>query len=140
METTVFFVGIHNKPGMKPLDSQTMSGKIIDGIIKELPFKCVKTNLCEIEYMPTDWNQINEAGITWGEKYPRKKTDIVVLLGAWVHDNFFWNDCKIVKLPHPASFISRVNKENYIKKAIDKINEQLDPLMNRSSIKKSRLS
>ena len=35
-----YFVGMHNKPGMKPLDSKTMSGKMIDAVIKELPFKC----------------------------------------------------------------------------------------------------
>lgn len=117
----VLFVGMHNKPGMKPLDSKTMSGKMIDAVIKELPFSCTKTNLCEVEYMPTDWLEINEAGILWGEKYPRKKTDVVVLLGSWVQNNFFWDDCKIVKLPHPASCMGKVNKEKYVRTAIDRI-------------------
>jgi len=114
----VLFVGMHNKPGMKPLDSRTMSGKMIDAVIQELPFKCTKTNLCEVEYLPTDWIEINNSGISWGEKYPRNEKDIVVLLGKWVQDNFFWDDCKIVKLPHPASCMGNVNKENYVINAI----------------------
>lgn len=117
----VLFVGMHNKPGMKPLDSKTMSGKMIDAVIKELPFKCTKTNLCEVEYLPKDWLEINQHGIDWGEKYKPKENDIVVLLGKWVHDNFFCNNCKIVKLPHPASCMGNVNKENYVKNAIAKI-------------------
>lgn len=117
----VLFVGMHNKVGMKPLDSKTKSGKIIDAIIKELPFKCIKTNLCEVEYLPKDWLEINQHGIDWGEKYKPKEDDIVVLLGRWVQDNFFWNNCKIVKLPHPASCMGNVNKEIYVKNAIAKI-------------------
>ena len=88
----VLFVGMHNKVGMKPLDSKTMSGKMIDAVIKELPFKCTKTNLCEVEYLPKDWLEINQHGIDWGEKYKPKENDIVVLLGKWVHDNFFFNN------------------------------------------------
>jgi hypothetical protein len=47
----IIFVGIHNKPGMKPLDSRTKSGKIIDEVIRGLEGReCVKTNLfdCDI--------------------------------------------------------------------------------------------
>jgi hypothetical protein len=49
----VIFVGVHNKPHLKPLDSSTRSGKTIDGIIEQLPgIKCVKTNLFDVDYMP----------------------------------------------------------------------------------------
>jgi hypothetical protein len=33
----IIFVGLHNKEHMKPLDSKTKSGKLIDRIIKRLP-------------------------------------------------------------------------------------------------------
>jgi len=119
----VFFVGMHNKPNMKPLDSKTVSGKIIDAVISQLNFNCVKTNLFEEDYLPTDFLEINNAGILWHEKYEPKETDIIVLLGAWVHKNFWWDRFNIVKLPHPASCMGRVNKETYVKNAIEKINK-----------------
>lgn len=115
---TVFFVGMHNKPGMKPLDSKTMSGKMVDSIIKELPYRCIKTNLFEGEYLPKDFLEINKAGIDWHEKYNPHEYDIIVLLGKWVQENFWWDRFKIVKIPHPASCMGNVNKELYIKKAI----------------------
>jgi len=121
---SVFFVGMHNKPGMKPLDSKTMSGKMIGAVLKELPFKCIKTNLCEVEYLPTDFLEVNNAGIMWHEKYNPHESDIVVLLGKWVQDNFWHDRFKIIKLPHPASCMGNVNKENYIKNAITKINSK----------------
>lgn len=97
---------------------------MIDAVIKELPFKCVKTNLCEVEYLPTDFLEINNAGIVWNEKYNPHESDIVVLLGKWVQDNFWHDRFKIIKLPHPASCMGNVNKENYIKNAITKINSK----------------
>ncbi len=118
----VFFVGMHNKPGMKPLDSRTTSGEMIDAIIEELPFKCTKTNLFEGEYLPKDFLEINNAGIEWHQKYKPLESDIVVLLGRWVRDNFWHDRFNIVKLPHPASCMGNVNKENYVKNAIHRIN------------------
>jgi len=117
----VLFVGMHNKPGMKPLDSKTMSGKMIDAVIKELPFKCAKTNLCEVEYFPKDKKEIWVGNLTWNSKYEPTPDTIIVLLGQWVQKNFLLTEAKIVKLPHPASCMGNVNKENYIKNAIDRI-------------------
>ena len=116
----VFFVGMHNKHGMKPLDSQTMSGKMIDAVINELPFKCTKTNLSEVEYMPID-DEIEEDARLWHEKYQPQKNDVIVLLGNWTHKNFLKAGFKIVKLRHPASMMGYVNKEKYVLEAIDKI-------------------
>lgn len=43
MKGRIIFVGIHNKPGMEPLDSRTKSGKIIDEVIAGLEGReCVK--------------------------------------------------------------------------------------------------
>lgn len=121
---SVFFVGMHNKPGMKPLDSKTMSGKMIDAVIKELSFKCVKTNLCEVEYLPKDKKEIWAGNLAWNSKYQPTDESIIVLLGQWVQKNFLLTNTKIIKLPHPASCMGNVNKENYIKNAITKINSK----------------
>ena len=119
----VLFVGMHNKPGMKPLDSKTMSGKMIDAIIKDLTFKCTKTNLCEIEYFPKDKREIWVGNLTWNSKYEPTPDTIIVLLGQWVQKNFLLIRAKIVKLPHPASCMGTVNKEKYVKNAIERILE-----------------
>lgn len=117
----VYFVGMHNKPGMKPLDSLTMSGKMIDAVIKELSAECIKTNLCEVEYFPKDKKEIWAGNLTWSSKYEPTVDSIIVLLGQWVHKNFILTNAKTIKLPHPASCMGNVNKENYIKNAVDKI-------------------
>lgn len=117
----VLFVGMHNKPGMKPLDSKTMSGKMIDAVIKELPFKCTKTNLCEVEYFPKDKKEIWAGNLTWNSKYEPTTETIIVLLGQWVQKNFLLTNARIVKLPHPASCMGNVNKEKYVRTAIDRI-------------------
>lgn len=117
----VFFVGMHNKPGMRPLDSKTMSGKMIDAVIKELPFNCAKTNLCEVDYFPKDKKEIWVGNLTWNSKYEPTEESVIVLLGRWVQKNFLLTNAKIIKLPHPASCMGNVNKENYIKKAIEQI-------------------
>lgn len=79
----IYFVGIHNKPGMKPLDSKTKSGKIIDQIISQFPdCECIKTNLCDIDYFPIDRFEIREECQKWNETYGAKEDSIIVLLGA----------------------------------------------------------
>lgn len=121
-----FFVGMHNKPGMKPLDSKTTSGKLIDAVIFRLPFTCIKTNLCEVDYMPTDHDEIWDHNWNWIKKYAPEtgifddKT-IVVLLGNWVHKNFKVSGGNIIKLAHPSSCFGRVNKEKYVLNAVNKI-------------------
>jgi len=103
-----------------------MSGKIIDAIISEMPIPCIKTNMCEVDYMPKGEYEISEHNSTWIENYQPKKSDIIVLLGRWVHTNFMFKNAKIIKLPHPASCIYHANKEDYVKNAIDKIKECIE--------------
>lgn len=118
----VYFVGIHNKPGLKPLDSKSMTGKVIDQIIAELPFDCIKTNLCEDDYLPTDKAEIMADSMIWYNKYLPKETDIIVLLGRWVQENFLYSASKMIHLTHPAGIYGTRNKKEYIEKAINKIN------------------
>lgn len=121
MLPAVLFVGMHNKPGMKPLDTATQTGKLIDEIIKQLPFKCEKTNLCECDYLPQDWLEINEHYAKWNEKYHPENRDVVVLLGKWVESNFFLDYPKIIKLPHPASVMGNAGRKEYVVKAVSEI-------------------
>lgn len=120
-----FFVGMHNKPGMYPLDSRTKSGKIIDAIIEELPIFCFKTNLCEIEYFPKDKEEITKGNMLWSDKYQPNSDSIIVLLGYWTQKNFELKKGKIIKLPHPASCFGNLKKEVYVENALNKIKEFL---------------
>lgn len=129
---TIFFVGIHNKPGMKPLDSQTKTGKIIDFIINwfnnlNIGLDIAKTNLCEVEYLPDDADQIKRAAVLWHEKNPTKSGDIIVTLGKWVQENFIGpvtpSYVKKVELPHPGMVFGRIKQEQYIYKGIIAIAE-----------------
>ena len=117
----VIFVGMHNKPGMKPLDSKTVSGEMIDSIINQLSVFCIKTNLCEVDYLPKDKREIWAGNLMWSEKYQPTIDSIIVLLGGWVHKHFLLTNAKIIKLPHPAYQFGNVNKEKYVKNAVDKI-------------------
>ena len=120
-QTHVFFVGIHNKPGMSPLDSRTKSGKIIDAIISKLPFECTKTNLCEVEHWPTEKAEISQHNKSWRKKYQPKQKHIIVLLGGWVIKHFSVEHDIIVRIGHPASCMGATNVEKYIEKAVEAI-------------------
>lgn len=110
---------------MEPLDSRTMSGKLIDAVIKELPYKCVKTNLCDADNFTQAERDINAGNVSWNTKYIPENDDIVVLLGRWVQENFFFPGVKTVKLPHPASIMGSPNKQEYINKAKARIYEKV---------------
>jgi hypothetical protein len=120
---------MHNKPGMKPLDSRTMSGKMIDGVIGLLDFDCVKTNLCDVEELPESEVSIVVHNRAWRHTYDPDKNDIIVLLGQWVHKNFHLSHKNIVKLPHPASVMGGVNKSQYLINAIDKIRAKAESIV-----------
>jgi hypothetical protein len=99
----IFFVGMHNKPGMKPLDSKTQSGKRIDKVIAGLAIECFKTNLCECEQEPPP-DQMEGWGKLWHQKYNTYDEDIIVLLGEWVQKAFpKLTGAKIIHFNHPAA-------------------------------------
>ena len=120
----IYFVGIHNKPGMQPLDSRTWSGKVIDLVIAELGAAavCVKTNLIDKDYMP-------ELALTEGKKWHTRNTvqpgDIVVLLGGSTYINFAKHllpeNVPVVTALHPASFAVRRDRAEYVQKLVKSI-------------------
>ncbi|MEY2702601.1 MAG: hypothetical protein RLY43_1237 [Bacteroidota bacterium] len=120
MLPVVLFVGMHNKPNMQPLDSNTWSGKIIDKIIAGLKNDCIKTNLCNVDYLPNDKKEIEQHNYKWYFKYHNPQS-VIVLLGNWVKQNFYRDDEKVIVLNHPSSFICRKNVNEYVINAIVKI-------------------
>ena len=117
----VIFVGMHNKPNKQPLDSSTMTGKVIDRIIEKIPATCIKTNLCDIDYFPKDKKLIWACNLEWNERQQPTSDTIIVLLGGWVQKNFLLTEAKIIKLTHPAGIFGTKNKDEYVSGAVAKI-------------------
>lgn len=131
MENKVIFVGLHNKPGMKPLDVRTKSGKLIDRIVQPLTHRCIPvrlTNLFDVDYYPKE-EEMDKLIFEWVERIELSKHDIVVLLGQTVHDYFPKLPIKnLLKIAHPASKRSHEEMDEYVEKtfaAILKISQQL---------------
>lgn len=107
----IFFVGMHNKPGMEPLDSRTYSGKIIDQVIERIG-SAEKTNLSDTYSIPE--NPYSKA-LTWHYRHNPQPGDTVILLGKWVQKYFApFPGLKVVNAPHPASFKVRGRISDYI--------------------------
>lgn len=102
----VIFVGMHNKPGMKPLDSKTKSGILIDKVAERCRregMEVLKTNLFNIDRYPKK-EEIRSLSFDWIERVELRQTDIIVLLGGCVHRNFPNTlTVKPIKIAHPAS-------------------------------------
>jgi hypothetical protein len=118
----IFFVGIHNKLGLKPLDSSTKSGKLIDRIISNLNGEeCIKTNLFDCNEIPCQ--EIKKFQKSWIKKYNPKDEDIIILLGNNTQKLFPKNICKrIIGVKHPSIIWSNKNKKKYIRNTLEKIN------------------
>jgi hypothetical protein len=130
-----FFVGMHNKPGMEPLDSRTMTGKVIDLIAKRLDqCQCIKTNLCDVDYFPKDIVEINKMALEWHKKYQPTQGDIIVLLGGWVKKHFWYDNLNVVSITHPAGVYGPTNKKEYITKSVVKIVLQIGGRFNAANV------
>lgn len=120
----VIFVGLHNKPGMKPLDSRTKSGKLIDRIIDQIRHNgmvVLKTNLYDVDYLP-EGKEKGELAFGWIERVELFKDDVIVLLGAMVHydfPNLTLNN--IIKVAHPASKRSHEKMNEYVDMTVAKL-------------------
>jgi hypothetical protein len=118
----ILFVGMHNKPDIKPLCSSTKSGKLIDKIILQLKqIECVKTNLFDVEYLPTDSHEIRQMSLEWHDIYNPKDNDVIVLLGAIVHKHFWKCDSHILQIAHPSRKRSHVDMDEYVTKSTEQI-------------------
>lgn len=120
----IIFVGLHNKPDIKPLDRLTKTGQLIHRIILGLPkdTEVVKSNLFEIDYFP-HFKDMLELKNEWYWKYNPDVDDIIVLLGQTVHKEFNCDIGKILKVAHPASKYSHKAMDEYVTQVIVKIIE-----------------
>jgi hypothetical protein len=114
----IIFIGLHNKPGMKPLDSKTRSGKLIDRIIRNFPNEqCVKFNLFDLDYLPNEMDYTDVVKY-WIDVIAPTKQDILILLGRIVHEEapIHANDTikHFLKCAHPASIWSNKGKDEYV--------------------------
>ena len=111
----IIFVGLHNKPEMKPLDILTKSGKLINRIIKELPqgYEIIKSNLFNVDYFPIK-EDLHQLAMEWYWTHLPVDTDIVVLLGATVHNNCPHQGANFLKVAHPASKRSHADMDDYV--------------------------
>lgn len=125
---TVIFVGIHNKPGMKPLDSSTLSGKAIDAVIHQLQgIQTVKANLFDVDYYP-DKSKREELKNEFIERFELSREDVYVLLGSDVK-RFLAKDmtgCNVVAAAHPGSLrYSNYDRAVYAHELAQKIKQYL---------------
>lgn len=124
----VIFVGIHNKPGKKPLDSSTRTGKVIDRIIAGLRgFECVKSNLFHKDYLPSEedikYRKPYRITHAWVLRVNWNSGDIVVLLGNDVAKIFKKANVNlpVIEARHPASIWSYLDREAYARAIIRRI-------------------
>ena len=119
----VFFVGIHNKPGTPPLCSTTRSGKMIDRVIDQIELECVKTNLFDVDYMPSSVIEQFALVDQWNDKYNPADGDIIVLLGKAVQDGIIRKVGTLLRFAHPASIRSNIRKDDYVRAIVEAIKD-----------------
>jgi len=117
---------MHNKPDTMPLCGSTRSGKLINRIINESGLEkklFLKTNLYDVDYFPIEYLEKNRLAIDWHERIePDLKNDVIILMGAEVHENFVYDGMKnVIKIAHPSSKRSHADMNEYVSKTIEKI-------------------
>jgi hypothetical protein len=120
----IIIVGIHNKEGLKPLDSSSQTGQLIDRIAEQLPLPIEKTNLFNIDYMPKDKAKKQELVNEWFWSNLPTDDDLIVQLGGDVEKEFKHEIKKVIKITHPGYIIrgfGKISKEEYVSCAVAKI-------------------
>lgn len=123
----IIFVGIHNKPGLAPLDSSTRSGKLIDRIIAEMPgVQVVKSNLYDLDYLPDPPTGADVVRDWAARVYYDPNTDVAVSLGDNVHFAFLIaKKFHYVRLAHPSSIWAKGRRDKYVLSALELIRQYL---------------
>lgn len=115
----IYFIGIHHKAGMMPLDSKTATGKIIDKVISELDNECIKLNLFPTTFIPENT-----------EYYINKlvsdipNNSVFVLLGKQVQKYISDKIPDSILVNHPAYYQRKGNDaiNNYVRDLINLLN------------------
>jgi hypothetical protein len=127
----IIFVGIHNKPGMDPLDSKTKTGRTVDRIITrvkhfhgELNF--IKCNLFDIDYLPDSHRFMNTMSQEWLQRLKPTPEDITVTLGKIVADYIPRGVSRaVIELQHPGRIMVTEKLVRYIHESAEKINAEV---------------
>ncbi len=125
----IILVGMHNKPGLKPLCSSTRTGKLLDKVIYKLHHcEVLKTNLYDVDYFPENFGEKRKLASAWFWKLKPEYKDIIVLMGEEVHSNFDKNNkyfitSKPITVGHPSSYISRESQDKYVTDLLLEIEE-----------------
>ena len=122
----VIFVGLHNKPDKMPLCGSTKSGKLINRVVKEFDLPYQKTNMWDVDYYPTGNHEA--LSLEWYHRVEYSlSTDIIVLLGAKVHEKFIdMGFDHVLKFAHPSSKRSHKDMDEYVAKMVAAIKSKLE--------------
>ena len=117
-------MGVHYKLNTMALCSSTKSGKLIDRIIAKIGnVEVLKTNLYNVEYYPKSKEERVQLAHEWNFANSTTHSDIIVLLGAEVHNNYIPTEGKVIKIAHPASKRSHKEMDEYVEKSASLINK-----------------
>jgi hypothetical protein len=126
----IVFVGVHNKENFTPLDSGSRTGMLVDRCIIFLQTELdlsgtefLKTNLFDSLVMPHLANRDGTEAKAWAQRIGYKPDDIVICLGAIVHQYFRRSGIKFIAVGHPSGVWSKKKQENYIINVGIKVNE-----------------
>lgn len=130
----VIFIGLSNKIDQTPLASGTLSGNLVDRIINELNYECIKTNL--VDFAPTNESgklrYPNQAEIE--ADWPRLSSLIdelspcvCVCLGEKVYRFLSGRTKSCLKIRHPAyvSIYKNKDTDRYVKESVLAINKSV---------------
>ncbi|MTB53003.1 hypothetical protein [Lewinella sp. W8] len=127
---TVVFTGVHFKPGKKALDSSTLSGSVVDDIIKLLPpgWEFKKVNLYQCEYLPS--GEEAEEQERWFfnqvERFYEKTGGLIVyaFCGRMVEQRLKKWLVPGTYVPHPASIVYQKSRLDFISHCADIISDR----------------
>lgn len=129
----IIFTGIHNKPGMLPLDGRTHTGQIIDKIIALLAHapgrifhqRYIKSNVYDAEIIVSE--DATTTLTNWKQRTGYQPGDVVIALGFRVQKFFsqFEEISPVVKLVHPGAIFGNENRKKYITESVRKIEIEL---------------
>ena len=118
----VIFVGIHDKPGNELSYVSHRCRKLIDRIIDQLKFSCVKTNLYDCVGMPKGKLHKLYLAKKWHSVVDVNPVDVVVLLGKEVQEWFHKSDYfETINVAHPASVMGKVAEAKYVEHVVEQI-------------------
>lgn len=131
----IIFTGIHNKPGMLPLDGRTHTGQIVDKIIAAIAHNAtwahvfnvalIKSNVYDAEIIVSE--DATTTLTNWKQRTRYRPGDVVIALGFRVQKFFsqFEEISPVVKLVHPGAIFGNENRKKYITESVRKIEIEL---------------